>query len=117
MAQNYYLQYTGEEIDARLKSIDDKAPLSQNVSITINTSDWTSNTTQSGYAYKATKTVSGVTANNNIIIGLSASATAAQVENASICGIVCKEQSANQIALYSKTLPATALPIDIIILG
>ena len=90
---------------------------SNNVNVSVATTAWTSDTTYAGYAYKATVTVNGVTASNNIIVGLSATSTSAQEEACAAASVKCKAQAANQITLYAKSKPTVALPISVIILG
>ena len=90
---------------------------SSSVSATVATSAWAANTSISGYSYRASVTATGVTASNNIIVGMAATATAAQEEACASAGVQCKGQAANTIYLYSKTIPTVALPISVIILG
>ena len=97
--------------------LNNKAPKSSSVNVSVATSAWAADATYSGYAYKASVTASGVTASNNIIVGMSSSATAAQEEACGIAGVQCKGQAANLIYLYAKTIPTVALPISVIILG
>ena len=77
------------------------------------TSDWTSDSTYTGYSYSATKNVTGVTASNDIIVGVSSTATAAQEDEAGECGIRCKEQGSGTITLYCRELPSVDIPITI----
>ena len=89
----------------------------KSVDVSVATSAWTSDTTYSGYAYKATVTANGVTATNNIIVGLSAASSSSQEEACINAGVKCKSQATNQITLYAKSKPTVALTISIIILG
>ena len=89
----------------------------KSVNVAVPTSSWIASSTYADYAYKATLTVNGVTATNNIIVGLLASSTAAQEEACAVASIKCKEQAENQITLYAKSKPTVALTITVIILG
>lgn len=89
----------------------------QSVNVSVATSTWVADTKYSGYSYKAVLTVNGVTATNNIIVGLLASSTAAQEEACAIASVKCKEQAENQITLYAKSIPSTTLTITVVILG
>ena len=91
--------------------------ISKSVSVSVATSAWAADTTYTGYAYKASVTVSGVTASNNIIVGLNATATTAQEEACATAGIQCKGQAAGIIYLYAKTKPTTSLTFTTVILG
>ena len=90
----------------------------KNVNVSVATSAWTADSnTYTGYTYKATVTVSGVTASNNIIVSINSTATSAQEEACISASVKCKAQAANQITLYAKSKPTVALPISVIILG
>ena len=106
---------------ANKKYVDDKVSSvggsSTSVNSTVATSAWASNTSISGYSYRAAVTVSGVTTSNNIIVSLSASSTAAQEEACATAGIQCKQQAANTIYLFAKTKPTVSLTFTTIILG
>ena len=106
---------------ANKKYVDDKfssvGGSSTSVNSTVATSSWASNTSISGYSYRAAVTVSGVTTSNNIIVSLSASSTAAQEEACATAGVQCKQQAANTIYLFAKTKPTVSLTFTTIILG
>ena len=87
------------------------------VNVTVATSAWAANTSISGYSYRASVTVSGVTTSNNLIVGMSSSATAEQEEACANAGVQCKGQAANTVYLYAKTIPTVALPISVVILS
>lgn len=87
------------------------------VTALVATSSWVEDITQDGYSYKSTVTVAGVTANNNIIVGLSPSSTAAQEEACGSAGLKCKEQGTDFIVIYAKSAPEVDLTINVIILG
>lgn len=106
---------TEEEWIASLKGKDATASISVNA--TVATSAWAASSTYSGYQYKATVAVSGVTANNNIMVGIAATATAEQEEACADAGVQCKGQATNQIILYAKTIPTISLPISVMIFG
>ena len=108
--------YEGTEAEwvASLKGADGKTAVSHTV--TVATSAWAANTSISGYAYKATVSVTGVTASSIIIVGLAASATAEIEEACSAAGVQCKGQGSGTIDLYAKELPEVNLDITVLIL-
>lgn len=68
--------------------------------------------------YSQVITMSGVSANANIEVGLTASATLAQIEMASKCIIRCTAQGTNQITVKAlKKKPTVDLPIQVLIIG
>ena len=97
--------------------VGNKLLTSKSQNVTVETSDWVSDTTYSGYQYKATKTVNGVTDSNNIIVGLIETATSEQEDMAAECGISCKGKGNDRIDLYVRELPSIALPVSVTILG
>lgn len=97
--------------------LETKANTSSNVNITVETTDWVEDTTYTGYAYKATKAVAGVTTDSNLIVGLTETATAEQEEAAASSGIACKGKAQGTIDLYVKELPTVSLPVSVIVLG
>ena len=84
--------------------------------ITVLTTDWSSSNTYTGYEYSATKSVTGVTATNNIIVCVTSTATAAQEDEAAECEVRCKGQGSGEITLYCKTLPSVDIPITVSII-
>ena len=105
---------------ATKKYVDDKVSAaggSSSVTVTVATTAWAADTTYTGYGFKATVTATGVTASNNIVVGMSATATLEQEEACAAAGVQCKGQAANQIILYAKTAPTVALPVSVLILG
>lgn len=105
---------------ATKKYVDDKVSAaggSSSVTVTVATTAWAADTTYTGYGFKATVTATGVTASNNIVVGMSATATLEQEEACAAAGVQCKGQAANQIILYAKTKPTVALPVSVLILG
>ena len=86
------------------------------VNVSVATTAWAASSTYTGYGFAATVTATGVTASNNIIVGMSATATLAQEEACAAAGVQCKAQAANSITLYAKTKPTVALPITVMIM-
>lgn len=100
------------------KSIDaTRAAKSVSVTASVATTAWVADSTYTDYTHRATVTVNGVTASNNIIVGLAANATSAQEEACATASVQCKAQGANSITLYAKSIPTTALNITVMILG
>lgn len=110
--------YTARAEIAELREdLDTKGNPTTNAEITVETTDWVEDTTYTGYTHKATKQVTGVKADSNLIVGLSETATAEEEESAASSGIACKGQAEGTIDLYVKEVPTIALPINVIILG
>lgn len=89
-----------------------KANVSTTVAVTLSASDWSGSTS-------IVKTVSGVTATNNVSVGLSQSATKEQLEAFGAAMIWCTSQGANALtfAALSGEAPTVDLPITVVILG
>lgn len=84
------------------------------VSVSVTANSWTG----SSAPYTATVNVTGVTASNNIAVGVGGSLTDAQIEAVASANIVCTAQAAGSITLkaYGEK-PTIALPINVIILN
>lgn len=97
--------------------IQTKADKSSSSTVTVDTTAWISDTTISGYSYKASVSIQGVTTTNNIMVSLAPTATSQQEEACALAGMQCKGQALNTVYLYARTKPTVALPIMVIILG
>lgn len=85
------------------------------VNVNVPTSSWVADTSKYGYTHKATVSVDGVTTSNDIIVGLSNTATRSQVDACSEVNMRCIEQGNGFIVLYSTGIPVEAFTISIII--
>ena len=83
------------------------------LSLTALASGWSSSS-----PYTQTLTATGVTATNNIIVGLGATATSAQYDEANYAKMICTAQSTNSITLtcYGDK-PTGNIPISVVIFG
>ena len=109
--------YEGTEAEwvASLKGADGKTTTS--AAATVAVGDWSEDTSISGYSYKATVSISGVTDSSNIIVGLASNSTAEQEEDCGSAGVQCKGQGNGTIDLYAKTIPTMDLTINVMILS
>ncbi|MEG1777468.1 MAG: hypothetical protein RR209_00695 [Angelakisella sp.] len=82
-------------------------------SITLGTSGWSG----SAAPFSQNVGVSGVTASNNIEVGITASASAEQEEHAASCKVKATTQYNGSITFTAQVKPTLALPVTIIILG
>ena len=90
-----------------------KANASGALSLTLASGSWSSATppTQS-------VTATGVTASNNIIVGLGSGITSAQFDAAAAAKLVCTAQSTDSITITAYgTKPTENIPINVVILG
>lgn len=84
------------------------------VTVSVATSAWNG----SAAPYTASVTVQGVTANNNIVVGVDASATAAQYAAFVDGQVICSGQGANSITLKAfGDKPTVAIPVAVLILS
>ena len=83
------------------------------LSLTLAGSSWSSATPPT-----QTVTATGVTASNNIIVGLASTATSAQYDEAAAAKLVCTAQAANSITVTCYgTTPTGDIPISVLIVG
>lgn len=75
------------------------------VTFTIATTDWSSNT--------CTKTATGVTASNTVVV----SPAPASFADYGTAGIYCSAQSANALTFTCTTVPSTAISVNVLILN
>lgn len=98
---------TTTNVDTKLKT---KAEKSNAVTAMLKSSGWNIDT--------QVVTSNGVTATNNIAVGLTSTATLAQIESAGEAMLVAISQSTNSITVKAfGVVPTTDIPIQIIILG
>lgn len=90
-----------------------KANQSSALSLTLVAGSWTSATPPT-----QTLTATGVTSNNNIIVGLDSTATSTQFDEASAAKLVCTAQGTNEITVTCYgTEPTGNVPISVLIVG
>ena len=94
--------YDIKDAEAR-NSINSKATMST-VSVTINAADWSSNT--------CTKTVSGVTASNTVIV----SSDVSSIDNYCEAGVKATVQAVDSLTFTCETTPSVALSVNVVIL-
>ena len=83
------------------------------LSLTLASESWSSATPPT-----QTLTATGVTENNNIVVGLAPGITATQYDAAAAAKLVCTAQGANSITVTAYgTKPSVNIPIIVIILG
>ena len=86
---------------------------SKALSLTAAAGSWTSATPPT-----QTITATGVTASNNIIVGIASTITSSQYDEAVAAKIVCTGQGTNEITLTCYgTEPTGNIPISVVILG
>lgn len=101
-----------------LMSATDKAKLdgiegTTALSLTLASGSWSSATPPT-----QTITATGVTATNNIIVGIGSGITSAQYDAATAAKLVCTAQGANSITITAYgTTPTENIPISVVILG
>jgi hypothetical protein len=83
------------------------------LSLTLASGSWSSATPPT-----QTITATGVTASNNIIVGIGSGITSAQYDAACAAKLVCTAQGANSITMTAYgTKPTENIPISVVILG
>lgn len=98
----------------KIENVENGASKSLSAQVNAPSADWQGDNAP----YTLTLTVNGVTADNNIEVGLASTATLEEIKNSSTALIQCTSQSANTITLTAfKKKPTIDLPIQIIILG
>lgn len=95
------------------QDISGKADKSSVLSLTLAAASWSNETPP-----VQTLTANGVTADNNILIGVGSSVTSAQYDAACAAKLVCTAQGANSVTItcYGEK-PSESIPITLVILG
>lgn len=95
-------------------NVEGGAPKSVAVEVNAPSADWQGDSAP----YTLTLTVNGVTADNNIEVGLASSVNLDQIKLSMKCIIQCTAQAENQITLTAyKNKPTADLPIQVLIIG
>ena len=98
-------EFTGIKLNGTTHKIKVASPLS----LTAAAANWTNGA--------QTLTATGVTASNNIIVGIGGSLTSEQHQAAVDAAIVCTAQAANSITLTAfGTIPEVDIPVNVLIL-
>lgn len=98
----------------KIKNVENGASKSVSVQVNAPSADWQGDNAP----YTLTLTVNGVTAENNIEVGLASNATLDQIKLSMKCIIQCTAQAENQITLTAyKNKPTEDLPVQVLIIG
>lgn len=98
----------------KIENVENGASKSVSVQVNAPSADWQGDNAP----YTLTLTANGVTADNNIEVGLASNATLDQIKLSMKCIIQCIAQSENQIILTAyKNKPTEDLPIQVLIIG
>ncbi len=98
----------------KIENVENGASKSVSVQVNAPSADWQGDNAP----YTLTLTANGVTANNNIEVGLASDATLDQIKMAMKCIIQCTSQAENQITLTAyKNKPTIDIPIQVLIFG
>lgn len=98
----------------KIENVENGAPKSVAVEVNAPSSSWDG----SSAPYTLALTVNGVTADNNIEVGLASSATLDEIKISMKSIIQCTAQATNQITLTAyKNKPTVDLPIQVLIIG
>lgn len=98
----------------KVENVENGAPKSVAVEVNASSADWVGESAP----YTLNLAVNGVTADNNIEVGLASSVNLDQIKLSMKCIIQCTAQAENQITLTAyKNKPTADLPIQVLIIG